>query len=80
MILRIVVTFAVKIGMKSLLLRYPAASLPTVRLRHLPTAATRSGRFICHRQRSHRSPSAALGMTREKEDGSFDSLRSLRMT
>ena len=38
------------------LLRCPAASLPTVRLRHLPTAATRSGRCIRHRRRSHRSP------------------------
>jgi len=26
---------------------------------HLPTAATRSARFICRRQRSHRSPKAS---------------------
>ena len=31
-------------------------SLATKRLRPSPTAATRSGRFICPRQRSHRSP------------------------
>ena len=37
------------------LLRYPASSLPTARLRQLPTAATRSGRFLRHRRRSHRS-------------------------
>ena len=39
------------------LLRYPASSLPTVRLRHLPTAVTRLGRFSRHWRRSHRSPS-----------------------
>jgi len=38
------------------LLRYPASSLPTVRLPHLPTAATRSSRFSRHRRRSFRSP------------------------
>ena len=38
------------------LLRCPASSSPTTRLPHLPTAATRSGRCICHRQRSPRSP------------------------
>ena len=38
------------------LLRCPAASLALKSLPHLPTAATRSGRFLCHRQRSHRSP------------------------
>ena len=43
------------------LLRYPISSLPTVRLRQLSTAATRSGRFICHRQCSRRSP--VVGMT-----------------
>ena len=44
------------------LLRYPAASLPLKRLRHLPTAATRSGRFIRHRRRSHRSPLSLRGL------------------
>ena len=34
----------------------PGIFLADKRLRHLPTAATRSGRFFCHRQRSHRSP------------------------
>ena len=29
-------------------------------LRHLPTTATRSARFFCHRQRSHRSPVAFI--------------------
>ena len=38
------------------LLRCPAYSLPTVRLRHLPTAATRSPSFLCHRQRTALSP------------------------
>ena len=26
--------------------------------RHLPTASSRAGRLLCHRQRSHRSPLA----------------------
>ena len=34
----------------------PASSLATERLPHLPTPATRSPRFICRWQRSHRSP------------------------
>ena len=34
----------------------PGIFLADKQLRHLPTAATRSGRFFCHRQRSHRSP------------------------
>ncbi len=38
------------------LLWYPASSSPTKRLPHLPTAATRSGRFSRPRRRSHRSP------------------------
>ena len=42
------------------LLRCPVCALPTVRLRCTPTAATRSGRFICHRQRSPRSPDSHL--------------------
>ena len=37
-------------------MRCPASSLSTKRLRHLPTAATRSAPFIRHRRRSHRSP------------------------
>ena len=40
------------------LLWCPAASSAFKSLPHLPTTATRSGRFICHRQRSHRSPVA----------------------
>ena len=40
----------------AVLLRCPASSSPMVRLPHLPTAATRSGRFFRHRRRSHRSP------------------------
>ena len=43
-------------AVSALLLRCPVLSLPTVRLRRSPTAATRSGRFTCHRQRSLRSP------------------------
>ena len=39
------------------LLRCPVCALPTVRLRCTPTAATRSGRCIRPRRRSHRSPS-----------------------
>ena len=39
-----------------LLVRCPVCALPTVRLRCTPTAATRSGRVIRHRRRSHRSP------------------------
>ena len=39
------------------LLRYPVCALAAVRLRCTPTAATRSGRFIRPRRRSHRSPS-----------------------
>ena len=35
----------------------PGIFLADKRLRHLPTAATHSGRLICHRQRSPRSPS-----------------------
>ena len=35
-------------------------SSAAVRLRPSPTAATRSGRFIRHWRRSHRSPSPAL--------------------
>ena len=42
------------------LLRCPASSSPSARLPHLPTAATRSGRCICHRQRSPRSPDSHL--------------------
>ena len=42
------------------LLRYPVCALPTARLRCTPTAATRSGRCICHRQRSPRSPDSHL--------------------
>ena len=42
------------------LLRCPVCALPSVRLRCTPTAATRSGRFICHRQRSPRSPDSHL--------------------
>ena len=41
------------------LLRYPASSLP-YRLRHLPTAATRSSRFFRRRRRSSRSPYVPL--------------------
>ena len=37
----------------------PASSSVTAHLPHLPTAATRSGRFFRHRRRSHRSPSVA---------------------
>ncbi len=44
-------------GSTCFLLWYPAASLPLKRLRPLLTTATRSGRFICHRQRSPHSPS-----------------------
>ena len=40
----------------SALLRCPVCALATVRLRCTPTAATRSARFLCRRQRSHRSP------------------------
>ena len=40
------------------LLRCPVCALPSARLRCTPTAATRSPRFICHRQRSARSPKA----------------------
>ena len=40
-----------------ILLRCPVFSLPTGRLRRSPTAAMRSGRFICRWQRSHRFPS-----------------------
>ena len=38
------------------LLRCPTYSLPLKRLCHLSTAATHSPRFVCHRQRSVRSP------------------------
>ena len=38
------------------LLRCPISSSALKSLRQLSTAATRSARFICHRQRSHRSP------------------------
>jgi len=41
------------------LLRCPASSLP-YRLRHLPTAATRSSRFFRRRRRSSRSPYVPL--------------------
>jgi len=40
----------------ALLLRCPVCALATVRLRCTQTAATRSGRSSCHRQRSPRSP------------------------
>ena len=40
----------------ALLLRCPVCALPSVRLRCTPTAATRSGRCIRLRRRSHRSP------------------------
>ena len=43
------------------LLRCPAVSLPTERLRHLPTAATHSGRSSRRRRRSPRSPVAVPG-------------------
>ena len=38
------------------LLRCPISSSALNSLRQLSTAATRSARFLCHRQRSHRSP------------------------
>ena len=38
------------------LLRCPVCALLSAQLRCTPTAATRSGRCICHRQRSLRSP------------------------
>ena len=56
------------------LLRCPAVSLPTVRLRHLPTTATRSGRFLRHRRRSHRSPLGRLGSPRTIREVLGDSL------
>ena len=56
------------------LLRCPAVSLPTVRLRHLPTTATRSGRFLRHRRRSHRSPLGRLGSPRTVRKVLGDSL------
>ena len=43
-------------SVSSSLLRYSAYSLPAVRLRHLPIAATRSPSFLCHRQRTALSP------------------------
>ena len=46
------------VGADIILLRCPASSSATVRRPHLPTAATRSARFICRWQRSHRSPPA----------------------
>ena len=42
------------------LLRCPISSSALNSLRQLSTAATRSARFLCHRQRSHRSPPAAF--------------------
>ena len=45
------------VGDGFVLLRCPALSLPLKRLRRSLTAATRSGRFTCHWQRSLRSPS-----------------------
>ena len=42
------------------LLRCPVCALPMARLRCTPTVATRSGRFICHRRRSGRSPDSHL--------------------
>ena len=41
---------------KRVLLRFPVCALPTAGLRCTQTAATRSGRCICPRQRSLRSP------------------------
>ena len=46
----------------ALLLRCPVCALPSVRLRCTPTAATRSGRCIRHRRRSHRSPATAFSL------------------
>ena len=48
-------------AVSALLLRCPAVSLPTERLRHLPTAATHSGRSSRLRRRSPRSPVAVPG-------------------
>ena len=42
------------------LLRCPASACVDGAPWHLPTAATRSGRFICHRPRSPRSPASHL--------------------
>ena len=50
-----------------ILLRYPASSSATVRLPHLPTAATRSGRFSRRRRRSHRSPRPVVSFSRRME-------------
>ncbi len=53
----------------AVLLRYPANVLAEKRRRPSPTAATCSGRFICHRQRSLRSPKSNLR---------FDSVRHIK--
>ena len=51
------VTFA--LGGKSVLLRYPKFR-SGLKAAEILTAATRSPRFICHRQRSDRSPKTPL--------------------
>ena len=56
------------------LLRCPVCALPTAGLRCTPTAATRSGRFICHRQRSPRSPDSHLRFESDRQSKKADTL------